>query len=186
MLNWLIGKISDIEDEEYNIIYSSLSDSRKLHIDKKKKEEAKRCSLLATFLLNKLLLEAGQPHAMVETDSCGKPYLKNSELFISISHSGDSVVAALSDTIIGIDIEKKRPIKKDLIDYICFEEEKKYILGTGNILSNDAINRFFEVWTTKEAIFKKGSVKNAGIRSINSLIKNKQTFYLGEYCITIV
>ncbi len=185
-MNWLVGKITDITDEQYNAVYSALSPSRKAHIDKMKKEDARKRSLMATYLLNELLFKKGKSEFKIETDENGKPFLKDSNLFISISHSYDLVACAVSDKPIGIDIEKIRPVSRKLIEYVCTDNEREYVLSSKNALGKDTAKRFFSVWTAKEACFKNadGGVKN--IREIDTLSLKKQEFIIDGYYITII
>lgn len=79
----------------------------------------------------------------------GKPYLKNSSKYISISHSKKMVVIAISKFPIGIDIEQLRSSKSNINNLFLNEQEiKKYITcenGTEELLS---------LWTVKEAAYK--------------------------------
>lgn len=184
-MEWLIGKITDLSDEEYTKVYSSLSPSRKAHIDKMKKEDARKRSLMATYLVNKLLLKAGKSELKVLTDKSGKPYLKDSNLFVSISHSYDYVACVLSETPVGIDIEKIRPVSQKLIEYVCTENEKEYVLGKDTD-QNEITKRFFAVWTAKEACFKKGDSGENNIRFIDTLSLKRQEFLIDGYFVTIL
>ncbi|MBE6729157.1 MAG: 4'-phosphopantetheinyl transferase superfamily protein [Ruminococcaceae bacterium] len=177
-MNWLMGNISDITDEQYAEIYEGLSKSRKAHIDKKEIKEAKKASLLATHLLNELLLKEFNINSPIETDENGVPFVKD-DIFISISHSKEKVVCAASLSPIGIDIEKIRPVKENLINFVCTPEEKAFVL------ENDKGNRFFMVWTAKEAAFKK-EPKRKSLLLIDTLDLKKETFIIDGYCISIV
>lgn len=86
----------------------------------------------------------------IERGENKKPYIKNSLLFYNLSHSGDWIVLAISDSAIGIDTE---PVNNsfdfnDIIkDYFspgesCFINEEK------------SAERFFLLWTRKEALTK--------------------------------
>ena len=52
----------------------------------------------------------------------GKPSFIDSKLFISVSHSENLMVIALASTEIGIDLEKNRDIKKEVIDRVSLDE----------------------------------------------------------------
>jgi len=190
-LNWLVGKITDITDEQYKAVYSALSPSRKAHIDKMKKEDARKRSLMATYLLNELLFKKGMRKFKIETDENGKPFLKDSNLFISISHSYDLVACAVSEKPIGIDIEKIRSVSRKLIEYVCTDKEREFVLSSKNALGKDTVEgkaakRFFAVWTAKEAFFKTGNSGEKNIRSIDTLSLKKQEFIIDGYYITII
>jgi succinyl-CoA synthetase beta subunit len=52
----------------------------------------------------------------------GKPHFINSKLFISVSHCENLMVIAFDSTEIGIDLEKNRDIKKEVIDRVTLDE----------------------------------------------------------------
>lgn len=183
-MNWLFGKINDVSDVEYREIYLSLSSSRRLHIDKMKKEEARKRSLLATYLLDKLTSELGIDNAAVECDENGKPHLNDDGVFISISHSNEMVACAVDNEPIGIDVEKIRSVNPKLVERICTKREREYIT-CNNITQDDFNTKFFEIWTAKEAYFKKYN-KQSDISSIETLDIKKTQIMLQGYCVTII
>lgn len=185
-MNWLFGKITDITNEQYAAVYSALTPSRKAHIDKMKKENDRKRSLMATYLLNELLLQAGKTRIKIETAENGKPFLSEKGLYISISHSDEAVVCALSETPVGIDVEKIKPVSQKLIEYVCTQKEREYVLSGTDTVDDEAEKRFFAVWTAKEAYFKKGDGAVNGIRSIDTFSFEKQAFLNEDYYITLV
>ncbi len=190
-MNWLFGKITDISDEEYKNIFEALSDSRKARICRFKKEDDRRRSLMATYLVGKLLEISGCGKAALENDEKGRPYLKGSDLFISISHSLEGVACAVSETPIGIDTEKIRPVKKGLIEYACTKKEAEYILSDftdteKDITEDPVMQRFYTVWTAKEAYFKKHGSGITDICSVDTFSFSKQTYNIDGFIITIV
>ena len=77
----------------------------------------------------------------------GKPYLKESEdFYFNISHCGNAVAVAVSDTEIGVDIEKLRKADFRVCRRFFTDKEKTYV-GYSD-------RRFFEIWTKKEANIK--------------------------------
>ena len=131
---------------------SFLSDDNLFEINHYKVEESKKEKACSFILKNKYVKE-------YLVNEFGKPISEN--CFFNVSHSHGVVVFVKSDTPIGIDIEKIRPVKEDLIDYISSYEEKEYIKDD---------KTFFEVWTNKEAIVKSiGTGINCKISDIPSL-----------------
>ena len=78
-----------------------------------------------------------------EISKTGKPISNNA--YFNISHSGEYVVLAISNSDIGVDIEHVKETKDDIKKYISSNEEYEYIKSDLN---------FFEVWTSKESISK--------------------------------
>ncbi len=190
-MNWLFGKISDLTDEQYENISGTLSHSRRAHILRFQKEDDRRRSLMATYLVQKLLKESGYENVSLETAENGSPYLKGCALFVSISHSENGVVCAISDQEIGIDMERIKPVPNGLVDYVCTKQEKAYIFSDvtnteKDITETSATQKFYDVWTAKEAFFKKNGSFVTDIRSINTFSFAKQSYYMEGFVITIV
>lgn len=75
-------------------------------------------------------------------DPKGKPCLKNG--YLSISHSGDWVVVAISQSPVGIDIEEIRDVNSEAVGRRCFSG-----------ISFESREDFFEAWVKKESMLKK-------------------------------
>ena len=190
-MKWLFGNIEDITPEQYNNIFEMLSNSRKARVNRFKKEDDRHRSLMATHLAHKLLEESGYTNVTLENAPNGKPYLTGCDLCVSISHSGNGVVCAISDREIGIDIEYIKPVKDGLIEYVCTKQELEHIYSDFKDIEKDitdvsVMQKFYAVWTAKEAYFKKCGANITDIRSINTFSFNKQSFYIDDFIITIV
>lgn len=181
-MEWLFGKITEIQEKEYEEIYSVLSQSRKAHIDRLKTSEARKRSLMGEGLIRRLLKDNGI-EAKVERAESGKPYLKNCPYYISISHSDEAVVAAISEKPVGIDIERLRPVSERLIKRAAMAHEAEYIMEASG---EERDRRFFEIWTMKEALFKKSDTTRREFLSIDTKGTPKESFIIEDYLITIV
>lgn len=86
----------------------------------------------------------------------GKPYISEySDIYFNISHSGDWAVCGIADDEIGIDIEKIN--KTQNIDVLCGAAEHIFTEPEQIYLQSDSIHfydRFFRMWTAKEAMVK--------------------------------
>ncbi len=187
-MDWMFCKLGDLPEEEYLAIYEGLSPSRKAHIDRKRREEDKKRSLLAAKLVASLLEKRGISGVSLEVAPDGKPYLEGSGLFVSITHSDQLVACALSEEPVGIDAERIRPLRVGLVRYACLPEEWQYI-SQGEIFDvfleeENAMRRFFEVWTAKEAFYKKNGEGN--MLGVNTLFLEKAQFQEEDYFITIL
>lgn len=81
----------------------------------------------------------------------GKPYIKNlPDFHFNISHSGNAVTVAISDSEVGIDCEKLRNADLRIAKRRFTEKEYAYIIKD----SSKADLRFFEIWTKKESFLK--------------------------------
>lgn len=97
----------------------------------------------------------------------GKPYIKDNPFYFNISHSHDYYIMACSPTQIGIDIEKHRDRKYQLLSKRYYtENEQQYV----NIHNRQG---FFDIWSMKESYTKflgETIIKNLKI----NLVKNNQ------------
>ncbi len=111
----------------------------------------------------------------------GKPYIENSDIHFNITHSKDFRAVAIGQAQVGIDAEFLR--KADLRVAKRFTKpEQEYISET------DSDNRFFEIWTKKEAYLKYlGVGLSGGLDSFNVLEKNDmfKTFIINGFIITV-
>lgn len=103
--------------------------------------------------------ELGVPAKDVVIDSscfdCGKPHGKPkiAGLEVSISHSGDWVALALTDTApVGVDVEEVRDAEVDDLARISFSPTELAAFGT--VPQGDRRGAFFTYWSRKEAVVK--------------------------------
>ena len=82
----------------------------------------------------------------------GKPYLKDKNLYFSLSHSNGIVALTISKEEIGLDIELIKDIKDNLARRVMNDDEHKMYQ---NLTKENKKIYFFEVWTSKEAYIKK-------------------------------
>lgn len=111
-----------------------------------------------------------QKYFNVYKDSNGKPYLVNSNKYISISHFGKYTLIIISNKNIGIDIQKITKVDDSLYD--CLNIKKKSKLY------------FFKEWTRREAMIKKMNLKLSNIFDLKLSGKFK-TYYIYPYVISI-
>ena len=101
------------------------------------------------FLSVRSLLELfGYEDIDLSYDENGKPYLKDGKQ-ISITHSFHFSAIIISDTIIGIDIEKQRN-KISIIAHKFVDYEFDYLDEN----SSDYINKLTVIWCVKESLYK--------------------------------
>ena len=195
-MKWEVAFLPDFKAGDFENAYKNLSALRKKRIDRLKLKEDKERSLLAEILLKKLLKEEKISYESIESAENGKPFLLGSNRFISISHSENAVACAIGKTPVGIDIQKIKPIKTALVKRVCSPEELRYVLKgepqtekpetlETEIKNPETLNRFFEVWTTKEALFKKENSKTP-FTKLNALSVEHKTEKIKDFIVTIV
>jgi len=95
-----------------------------------------------------LLAEFGYSDADLFYDSNGKPHLRDGK-YISISHSFTFSAVAISDDLIGIDVEKQRT-KIGIIAHKFIGYEYDYL----NKECTDYIKKLTVIWCVKESLYK--------------------------------
>jgi 4'-phosphopantetheinyl transferase len=92
-----------------------------------------------------------QPNRVeIDADKNKKPFIKNSPLFYNMSHSGDWIILAVADSPIGIDTE----LINNSFDFGDVINEYFSVDESSFISESDSTERFFLLWTRKEAITK--------------------------------
>lgn len=140
MITVYIQKIENISENEKQNIINSLSHSALERLNKKRNEDLYLASLCALSLLK------DDQRANLDYTENGRPLFSTIDADISISHSKTHVALAISNSkniSVGIDIEdissNALPIR------FLTENEKKISTNT---------QKFIEIWTKKEALFK--------------------------------
>ncbi len=141
-------------DENYDGLVAGVYEQRRRAIKRLKYKKAAYTSIEAGYLLMEAFKDVygvNDYDICIEKGDFGKPYIKDyPEFKYNISHSGEYVAIAYGCDDVGIDIEYIR--EKDLkIAKRCFHKDE-YAYITKNEAGQD--ERFFEVWTMKEAYLK--------------------------------
>jgi len=160
----------DCSHEQSLALYGMLTKERQRLVDQAKSEEiAKKRLYTGAFLQFVLSKETGIPVEQLQyrSNEWGKPALdvenmlrvvssdvgdviKN--LHFNLSHSGDYMVLALSDSPVGIDVEHKSKNYDSLAQRCFCKEEYEDILSLQD--ESERKCRFLEYWTMKEAYIK--------------------------------
>lgn len=141
--------IRSVSTAEYEYALSLVSDTRREYIARLRSECDKKLTVMSELLARRGIAElTGVPEreiTLLRSDT-GKPYAAGLDIHFNVSHSGDFAVCAVNDAPVGIDIERVRDIPPRLIERTCTDREREYVNGSAE--------RFFEVWTAKEAYAK--------------------------------
>lgn len=110
----------------------------------------------------------------------GKPYLKNSEQFFSLSHTEGAIVAAFAEgEEIGADVERKnRRVNERIFARVLSDEEQKSVRGTED---------FLKLWVQKEAFLKRLGVGiTRDLRAVSpEKIPDTEAIDCGDYIVGI-
>ncbi len=163
-MKWYQFNIQNMTDDEYNCAYSLMRKEKQHRVDRFRFQDDKKRTVAGEMLARKAISEKCnvKPEEIVfATEKQGKPFAEGISIHFNISHSEDFVVCAVSDTPVGIDIEKIRPVNLKTAKKFCNEDELLYIFGympaeedLTETTDIDLLTRFFEIWTKKEAYGK--------------------------------
>ena len=144
-------------DELYERYLGMMSSERRERTTRKAIREDRLRSVAGELLVRRSaaeLLGVAEDAVPLCSDGRGAPILEGTGLFVSIAHSGNYAVCALSDTPVGIDIEEVRPMCGRVATGTFSVRENEYLDADGYELSGESLVRFFEIWTAKEAYAK--------------------------------
>lgn len=141
--------------ENFQHFYNSASIERRNKIDRFKFEKDKILSLGAEILLKKALAESGiyLDELRYAYNAQQKPLLiGHNDIHFNLSHSGNTVLCAISDEEIGCDVELIDEIDLNIADRFFNKSEAILI----NKQSGEEAKRdmFFRLWTLKESFMK--------------------------------
>lgn len=126
-----------------------LDDSRRQRIERLQIPEKRAQCVAAGILLTYLCGENKTPPPLFH-GSRGKPYLRDrDDRFFSLSHTGDWVFCALSNSEVGLDAQIRTDGKPAVIQRHFTQQEQEWL----NVQSDKA-NAFTRLWTMKEAYVK--------------------------------
>ena len=127
-----------------------VSPERRAHIARLRREGDRKNSLLAALLVRTAACEAlGCLNSdLTSALDGGKPYLCGAERFhFSLSHTEDAVCVAVCTAACGADVERLRRAPHGVAARFFTEAERRY--------AKESDAHFFEIWTRKEAYFKR-------------------------------
>ena len=128
----------------------------------------KRSEWMTTRILAKQLCESnGIKYSGITSDDHGKPWLNDSDLSISISHSWPMAAVMISKrALCGIDLERPR---EQLV------KARSKFLHEMEVLPNDELEILCEVWCAKEVAFKVHGRKAVSLKNDISVVFNNET-----------
>lgn len=139
-MKFFLADISNIDLE-----YAQLLDKeRRERVERYRLADDKRRCILAGLMTSHFI-----GNAEILKNEYGKPFLSDGRFF-NISHSGNYVLFALSDSEIGCDIEQFRYVNAARTGRTVFNEDEMNLL----LADSDRLGAFFNLWTKKESLLK--------------------------------
>lgn len=192
-VKWYKNDIRDVTDRDFESYYAAADAHRRAKCDGCRAREDRVRSVVGDHLARIAVSE--HCHIPMEEirfarTAAGKPYAVGLDVHFNISHSGHLVVCAVSDRPVGIDVQQMRAVRRRLTDKVCTPAELAYIReapGWEEMLTGEAMVRFFRVWTTKEAYFKWSGTGITDLKSFDTLphIRSGGTFQTDDCIISI-
>lgn len=190
-MKWYKYDIRDLSDDEYAKWYSLMDNEKKQRVDKFRFLDDKKRTVVGEMLARKAISEwcnATSETLEFVVGEYGKPNVIDLDVEFNISHSGNIVVCAVDDCPVGIDIERIRDFDNSIVNRVCNKNEINYIFDS-KIPYSKMLERFFEIWTFKEAYFKCfENITYFSPKTINYFDNsvNKFMFTFDEYIVHIV
>ena len=188
-MKWYKYNIGDMSAELYGRYLSMTCGKRRQRIEKKARYEDRLRSVAGEMLVRRAVAEeygVREDDILLLEDERGAPYIDGIDVHVSISHAGDYVVCAISDRPVGIDIEKIKPVSRRIAERTFSRSELEYLNCDGE-MRGDALVRFYEIWTAKEAYAK---MKGAGLSLHDtpdtSVLDNIRREYIDGYVISVI
>ena len=150
-MTYIFDRLDQYPDKAYEAHLASLPIWRGEKALQYKKLDDRKRSVLAFVLLQRALREEYGITEVPEFvyNEFWKPSFSNLPIHFSLSHCKDTVACAVSDNIIGIDVENIVPYNPDVARRVCTADEFKMLEQSSN---KDV--EFIKLWTVKEAISK--------------------------------
>jgi 4'-phosphopantetheinyl transferase len=161
-MKYIVKNINDINKDILDNFYTNIYEIKRNRISKDN-----YLSIYAEYLLCYLLKEYNIDYndiTILENEN-GKPYIKDSNIYYSISHSNEYVIVAIDEKPIGIDIQFIKDNKPN--NFVLNEEEFKY--------------NYIDIFSLKESYIKCiGSninhMKDITFNLDNQITSNKEDF----------
>ena len=168
-----IINIRNIPDEEYRTAAALQPDELKKRLENCGEDDVKR-TLAGRLLLERMIKRLyGKKRFEIKYNRNGKPLCDF--CFFSISHSGDFAAVAVSDKPIGVDIQIPGGFKKRE-KYMLFSPAENEFVN-----AKDPENRFYTLWTRKEAYIKAEGGTLSDAAKISLVCGGELKEKLGEY-----
>ena len=101
-MKYIVKNINDIDKTILDNFYNNIYEIKRNRIKKDN-----YLSIYAEYLLSELLKEYNIDYndITILENEYGKPYIKDNNIYYSISHSNEYVIVCINDSPIGIDIQ---------------------------------------------------------------------------------
>ena len=138
----------------YESAYARLPTWRRRKCDAFRFLVDRRRSVAAWLLLRQMLAERGfdADSLSVSENAFGKPVFDSpKDLHFSLSHAGDRVMAAVSNAVVGCDVERVVPIDDGMLRAVLCDAERERL---ATLYGDARDHAFIRLWVRKESYVK--------------------------------
>lgn len=195
-MKYYIYNTDNLTNEEYEKRFSLMEEEKQERVKRYKDATRRKCSVAGEMLVKDYIgkaLNIAPEGLKILADENGKPYIPDCPVHFNISHCENMLAVAFSDEEIGIDIERIRPISLNILKRFFSREEQEYVLGHKptqddfqRCENEDILERFYRIFTLKEAICKKSGVGIKGLKEADALAYFNNSFRKDDFIISII
>ena len=143
--SWAIWEISETENDLF--AHSTLTAEESFAYERIRHEQKRKEFLAGRLVLKALAEKQNLPFKGIRKDDCGKPFLIDSNVHISLSHSYPLAGAILNlEKEVGIDIESPKEKLKNIAPKFLSQEE---LTAAG-----ENLDKLCLFWCAKEVLYK--------------------------------
>ena len=139
-LQWF--DIRELTEDAAQTVMGMMDETRRRRVADIAGEDDRKRTIAGELLARRMLAQTmgcAEKDVPLQWDELGKPSVEKDGVYVSVSHSGPWAVCVTADAPIGVDVEVVRS-----------EQEMAYIRSG----DDGDCQRFWEIWTAKEALFK--------------------------------
>lgn len=195
-MKYFIFNVESLTNSEYEKWFSLMRKDKQERVSRYKDVIRRKCSVAGEMLVKAYIgnaLNIAPEILEISEDENGKPYIENCKIHFNISHCENMLACAFSEKEIGIDIEKIRPIPLNILKRFYSEKEQKYVLGHAptqedfkKCENEEVLERFYRIFTLKEAICKKSGIGIKGLEEADALPFLNKSFKENNFIISII
>lgn len=190
-MDWSLHRREELSRADYERCLALMEPERRRAVLSVNHEQRREMTVLGEWVVKgELAARFGCPveRVVLRRTPQGKPEAAGLPIHFSISHSRDCLAVAFDSRPVGIDAEGIRPVTEKLARRICTPEDYAFLLGGRDFEAEDEgqRRRFFEIWTAKEAWFKR---EGTGITRLKGLAYDRipaRHIWRDELLITLV
>ena len=150
-LQWF--DIRELTDETAQAVLSMMDETRRRRVADIAGEDDRKRTIAGELLVRRMAaatLHCAEKDVPLTWDELGKPSVEKDGVYVSVSHSGPWAVCVTADAPVGVDVEVVRSAQEKFMRRVCSEQEMAYIRPG----DDGDCQRFWEIWTAKEGLFK--------------------------------